>query len=257
MLDQELFSGMLRAYNPNYENEFLSYENQDHYQNNLAKLGTNWEYASKKIYYKYNSIGHRSCELSELTNDYLLFAGCSVTEGVALANEDIYCNLVASRHNKQYYNLGVGGSCPTISAKNMLAFLSLVQKHPYAIIVQWPYFYRYFRVSNGYFINHLTPAGEDLEYYNFMQKERDAYRFNVLERAYFFHYLKNINYRGQVIEMFSQTEDEITEIVETAGVPVESNYFMTPNMIDYARDLGHPGSKTHKLYANKILKLLK
>lgn len=254
----ELVHGMLRAYTPNYANEFLSYENENQYKNNLEKLGPEWEYADKKIYYKYNSLGHRSCELNELTSDYILFSGCSFTEGVGLALDDIYGVMIAKTLNKQYYNLGVGGSCPTIAAKNMIAFLSVMQNLPAAIIIQWPYFFRFYRISAEYRIQHLTPSEKISLYYNFMTKEKHAFRMNVLERAFFLHYLNNIGYKGQIIEMFSETYEELNEIIENSiAIPIKTNYFSMPNRVDYARDLGHPGSLTHNLYAAKILELLK
>jgi hypothetical protein len=92
----------------NNDSEFLPLiESEENYKLNLLSQPNDWEYRTKQIRYKYNSLGHRSCELHELPKDYLLFAGCSFTEGIGLKLEDTYSHIVSQQLGLGYYNLGL------------------------------------------------------------------------------------------------------------------------------------------------------
>lgn len=246
------------------DSEFLPLvESEEKYQDNLLSQPIDWEYRTKKIRYKYNSLGHRSCELHELPKDYLLFSGCSFTEGIGLKLEDTYSHIVANKLGLGYYNLGLGGSCPSISVKNVITFLSkFMHNMPKSIIIQWPYFFRYYRVVPYLHIEHDTPhrtKDNDLsETYKVLLQNNDAYMYNISERLYLLHFLHNIKYNGKLIEFFSQTYQEIDYI---KGYDKSTNFtnlhsFEIPKCLDYARDLGHPGSLTNQSYADKILETL-
>lgn len=244
----------------NNDSEFLPLiESEENYQRNLLSQPPNWEYRTKKIHYKYNSLGHRSCELSELPKDYLLFTGCSFTEGIGLKLEDTYSYLVSKQLGLGYYNLGLGGSCPAISVKNIITFLTkFINNMPKYIVIQWPYFLRYYTVVPYLHISHHTPAGEHSKLYNALLENDDAYRYNIGERLYLLHFLDNIKYQGKVVELFVQNIEEINYIT---GLDNTANFknihsMELPHFLDVARDLGHPGTLTNQSYANAILKIL-
>ena len=252
----QFIHGLLRSYDPNFQGFFTSIDTADNFYTIKNSQPPDWEYHDKAIYYRYNSLGHRSVELSDLQDDYLLFTGCSVTEGVSLAEEDIYPTIVSKTLDKNFYNLGVGGSSPAITVKNLIAFLSFVKVYPQAIIIQWPFFQRYFDISTGYHIQHYSPACKASSLYKEMLTNNDAFRYNVVERNFMLHYLKNIGFCGKIVEMFNQTHSEIKTIGEVIPSELNTIRFKLPHTVDYGRDLGHPGSKTHKLYADIILKHL-
>ena len=245
----------------NNDSEFLPLiESEENYQRNLLSQPPDWEYRTKKIHYKYNSLGHRSCELHELPKDYLLFSGCSFTEGIGLKLEDTYSHVVADNLGIGYYNLGLGGSCPSICVKNIITFLSKCMNNmPKNIVIQWPYFLRYYRVVPYLYIEHHTPAGELHETYSSMLENNDAYMYNIAERIYLLHFLRNINYTGKLVELFTQNQEEIDYITghdHTTNF-TDKHSILLSNFVDYARDLGHPGSLTNKAFADSILKILK
>lgn len=256
MSDLNFTNGLLRSYEPNFEGPFTDLESEDNFNKIKDKQPLDWEYHNKKIYYKYNEYGHRSVEISELQEDYLLFTGCSFTEGVSLAVEDTYCSLVSKALDKSFYNLAVGGSSPAITVKNLIGFLSQIKILPSAIVIQWPYFQRYYTVSDGLYIEHYTPACEPSILYKAMLLDDNAFRYNIIERNFLLDFLTNISYKGKIVEVFCQSDEELEIICKSEGLQFQTEKLRTIDHIDFGRDLGHPGSKTHRLYADKILELL-
>lgn len=257
MSDLNFTNGLLRSYQCSYEGPFTDLDSEDNFNKIKNNQPLDWEYHNKKIYYKYNRYGHRSVEISELQEDYLLFTGCSFTEGVSLAVEDIYCSLISKALDKSFYNLAVGGSSPAITVKNLIGFLSQIEIFPSAIIIQWPYFQRYYTVSDGLYIEHYTPACEPSQLYRAMLIDDNAFRYNIIERNFLLDFITNIGYNGKIVEMFiGQSDDELEIICKSEGLQFQTEKLRTIDPIDFGRDLGHPGAKTHRLYADKILELL-
>ena len=152
--------------------------------------------------------------------------------------------------------MAVGGGSPIIAVKNIIAFLSIIKFHPSAIVIQWPNFHRFYDISTGYHIQHYTPACDASEFYKEILINEYGFKYNAIERNFLLHYLTNIGYKGKIVEFFSQTNDEVKTICNALGPNFETYKFDIPPAIDVARDLGHPGSQTHRLYANRVLKIL-
>ena len=73
------------------ETSFTGSDDAERFEKNLTQLPKDWIYRTKEIIYNYNSLGFRCKEPNELDFDnYVLFTGCSHTEGVGLALEDTY-----------------------------------------------------------------------------------------------------------------------------------------------------------------------
>jgi hypothetical protein len=232
---------------------------EESFQKNLLTQSIDWEYRNKQILYSYNSLGHRSCELSSLDKNYILFSGCSFTEGLGLCINDSYTTLVSNHLEKQSYNLGLGGSSPSIAVKNIMLFLTTMkEKHPDYIIIQWPYFWRYYGIIENYIIIEYTSQDVDNSLYEELLKNDHAFYYNCFERLNLLHFLHNLGFQGQLIEIFSQTEEEYEKIKSKDWTTLFTNKkdIQLPTMVDRARDLCHPGSKTNKVFADAIIKIL-
>jgi hypothetical protein len=59
-----------------------STDDDEAFSKNNKRLGEKWKYYNSKIEYKFNSLGYRTKELTDLNNNFLLTFGCSYTEGV-------------------------------------------------------------------------------------------------------------------------------------------------------------------------------
>lgn len=252
-----MIKGLIASQFRNFYGEFTDLETEKLFLERQKTQSVDWEYNTKKIFYKYNSLGHRSVEIDELGDNYILTTGCSNTEGVALAYEDTWSYNIAKHLDKKFYNLAVGGSGPYVACKNLMLFLSYVKKHPDIIIIQWPFFARFFRIDpSGIHIQHLSPAStNDREYYEMLLKNDDAFLINIFERHTLLHFLNNINYQGKLLEMFNQNPGEVQKI-NCIDHDIDNKQIIIPIPIDKARDLAHPGSKSNKIIVDKILEVL-
>ena len=234
-------------------------ETEESFQENLLTQPIDWEYRDKQILYSYNSLGHRSCEISSLDKNYILFTGCSFTEGVGLSINDSYTTLVPNYVGKQSYNLGLSGTNPSITVKNIILFFTAMKENmPDQIVIQWPYFWRYYGIIENHIINAFTPQDVNNTLYKELLNNKHVFYYNCFERLNLLSFLHNLGFQGQLIEMFSQTEEEHKEIISKDWTVPFTNKkdIELPMMIDRARDLSHPGSKTNRLYAEAIIKIL-
>lgn len=224
---------------------FIPEDNEVKFKENCETQPADWFYRTETITYQYNQYGHRCVDIDNLGEDYILFAGCSHTEGIGLKLENTYPHLVSQYYNKPYYNLAVGGSGPYLTMFNLLGFLSKVKHKPSLVIIQWPNFYRYFDISDlihCYQMIFYTPSYRD-DYYDFMLKNNLPMRHNKVYRQIALQHLKNYGITN-IIESYDsdfESEDD-TLIVRFPGT-----------IIDHARDLCHGGILTNQSWANDLI----
>lgn len=114
-------------------------DSKDRYLENLKTQPQDWHYRDSKVTYAYNSNGHRSKNVKEVDLDnYILFTGCSHTEGVGLELEKTFPYLVANDLGMDYYNLALGGTGIDVMTHNLLMWLHTVKKIPKALVIMWP-----------------------------------------------------------------------------------------------------------------------
>ena len=88
---------------------------------NLVKMPKDWYYRTHPITYEFNSFGHRSKELNAVDlENYILFTGCSHTEGVGLELSKTYSNIASQNIGSDYYNLGLGSTGIDILMHNLI-----------------------------------------------------------------------------------------------------------------------------------------
>jgi len=129
------------GYHPKIRNvSFTGSDTEELYQHNLKIQPNDWIYRSKEISYIYNDNGHRCKNISEIDLDnYILFTGCSHTEGIGLCLEDTYAYLMSQQMGCDYYNLSLGGTGLDVLSYNLVTWFSKVKKPPKLLVVQWPY----------------------------------------------------------------------------------------------------------------------
>jgi hypothetical protein len=131
-------------------NDFLGYHPLEHnvsfsgsdseqlYLENLKSKPVDWYYRTNKISYERNSNGHRCKEINDIDLDnYILFTGCSHTEGIGLELETTYPYLLSKQLNCDYYNLSVGGTSTDTISYNLMTWFAKVKKPPKLLILQW------------------------------------------------------------------------------------------------------------------------
>lgn len=118
--------------------DWLGEDNPENFENALrapesrTKLATSG-WLEKQIEYKFNQDGFRSPEFDQ-EHPHLCAFGCSFTFGVAIREEEIYCNLVANELGVTCYNFGVTGGSDDTSWR--LARTWLPRLHPRLVIYQ-------------------------------------------------------------------------------------------------------------------------
>lgn len=112
--------------------DFYGNDNIPFYEKNVKNLPDDWYYKKNNLTYKFNSLGHRCDEPTEINfNNYILFLGDSHPVGMGLELENTYPYLVSKLLDCSYYNLSVGGTGPEIMYHNLICWLSKYPKPKY------------------------------------------------------------------------------------------------------------------------------
>lgn len=161
---------------------FSGHDSKERYEKNLKVEPSDWYYRNVEITYHRNSLGHRCKNIEDLdTSNYILFAGCSHTEGIGLELETSYPYILSKKLNCDYYNLSVGGTGNDVIAHNILAWVASVKPKPKALVIQWTADSRFITIDNdklicsGAWVNDRTTTefltlGMELNYFNSQRK---------------------------------------------------------------------------------------
>jgi hypothetical protein len=134
------FNNNFLGYHPKHHNEaFSGSDNEELYHKNLKLQPDDWYYRTHSLSYVRNSNGHRCKEISDIDlNNYILFIGCSHTEGIGLELENTYSYLLSKKLGCDYYNLALGGTGIDVINYNIVTWFSKIKQPPKLLIVQWP-----------------------------------------------------------------------------------------------------------------------
>ncbi len=191
---------------------------------------------------EYNRFGHRCKDIADLDFDnYVLFAGCSHTEGVGVTLKQSFPYKVAKKLKCDYYNLGVGGGGIDAVEHNLLAWFTLYDKPPKYIFCEWPDYARYMKQLPGY--ANMTPAGN---------WETKTSKFLVLADT-------PLKIKEQLTyKLLRQLSPCPIIDIRYSGMAVASNNSYTIWHIkeDVGTDGEHAGPKSHKATAEKIVEYL-
>lgn len=195
---------------------------------------------------KYNSNGHRAKDVENLdTSNYILFGGCSHTEGYGLEVEEIYTHHVAKEFNIDYYNMGVGGSGCDVMFYNLMTWLYKYEHKPKLILCQWSFPLRYARFHDDKDISHVQTEGS--------WSESSQAEFSIL---------------GQRIGYFPLRTQLYYNIIKNVKIPVVHVTFHNYNNkilkdyipvveLDKARDNMHCGPLSHTQLARSVITHIK
>lgn len=240
-------------------NDFIGHEPSEHnvlfsgsdteelYNQHLKSKSIDWYYRTNPISYIRNSNGHRCKEIKDidLTN-YILYAGCSHTEGIGLELENTYPYLLSKSLNCDYYNLSVGGSGIDVILHNLIVWFGTVKQKPKLVVIQWPYWARYSRFANEPInetlrTNPITVVG--------------GFADPTLMEGEGVHYFKSIEHLARI---------KINYIIDVPMFNVGLSYypsfldddFSIFDKLDSARDF-HMGIESHKNLASKLYNRIK
>lgn len=163
----QVYNGFIGHHFIDHNVNFSGMDSEELYHENLKSQPIDWYYRTHTVSYVCNSNGHRCKEINDIDLDnYILYTGCSHTEGVGLSLEDSYAHKLAKALNCDYYNLALEGGGIDTMIHNLNIWLNTVKKRPKYIICQWPDLVRYFAYNEGTY-----------EFHGLWEKDPDVLNF--------------------------------------------------------------------------------
>ena len=236
---------MFKLYNGLYGNPDLcttfsrvGSDNESTYMTNLKTQSKDWLYRTKEVNYQRNSHGHRC---GDATNCKIVFAGCSITEGISVALEDTFAYKVSTTLGLKYYNLGINGFGPDMLSINLSKWIELYGA-PDIVVLQWPQAHRKFELVNEEAVP-VGPWHDRTTSQPYISKDM----WNNYEKVI------TTNYMDHFYFIIRETT---VSYLKSLGIKVAELFPEDIPLIDRGRDLTHPGIKSHQILTDKLLQLL-
>lgn len=217
---------------------FVGGDDEERFKKNLSIMPDDWYYRTHQITYNYNKFGHRCKNIEEIDLDnYIIFSGCSHTEGTGLELETTYPFLVSKMLQCDYYNLAIPASGQDVLVYNVLSWYFKVPKKPRLIMIQWP--------------DHSRFASYDKERKNFLERGswmEDQYVRDFIvdaENSGFFNARKKLG----TLLVSNIVKDVPIIKFNFSGQKLYDSDNMTMRKLDLARDQSHSGIKSHKKFS--------
>lgn len=234
---------------------FMSTDTEELYNSSLKIKPADWYYRKKKILYSFNELGHRSIssipfQKDQTPKDYILAIGCSFTEGVGIANDELFHQQVGAKLKIPVYNMGLGGSGCDFLSINLYEWLTHYQK-PKAIIIQWPQPDRKFYYPLDTSLNTIHCIGPwvvNITNFNTAKDRLEAFKFKSLLATDALTHFSNVIQSG-IKAMLVASNIPFVELYSNGYTDFDANLAddhvivttMTGYKGDFARDLAHPG----------------
>lgn len=197
-----------------------------------------WEYFTKEITYIRNSHGHRCKEILNLDKEFILFIGCSLTEGISLPIKDTFAYKLSKDLKVDYYNLGVSACGPDLTALNLSYWFKNIKLVPKFIVLQWPAVHRKFEKGAE---DTLLPIGPwIIDRFDFVDPNLKQTFTTGVNSNYFDHY-------------FDVLRATTLAYLDFLNIPVIELFADDFERMDFARDLTHPGVKSN----DRIVSIIK
>lgn len=221
------------------DGEFSRYgsDSRGEYNHLLKTQPEDWIYRNKSVTYVRNRYGHRCCEIEELSEYFILFTGCSLAEGIAVALEDTYAYQLSKELGLDYYNLSLSASGPDLVALNLSLWFKNIQRIPKLVVLQWPSVNRKFNKQG----NDVYPLGPWIyDRFDFFNHKTKQDFMNVINSEYFDHY-------------YDVLRETTLSYLSAINIPVVELFANDFECVDYGRDMQHPGIESNL----RIVELIK
>jgi hypothetical protein len=220
---------------------FTGSDDKDRFSKSLREQPDDWIYRNKKVRYYYNKHGFRCKNFDEIDLDnYIIFTGCSHTEGVGLALEDTFSYKVSNHLKTDYVNLAIGGTGLDVLEYNLVTWFLKFKKKPKCVFIQWPDHSRYAGVFPKY--EHIISIGS-------WRQEPTFKDFMVAgETSGFFCGRKYLT-----TKLLSNIIDVPIYSIQFTSLSSYQTYDLFIKKIDTARDLVHAGIKSNENTAKQII----
>ncbi len=247
-----------RLFMANENRKWQPLDTEDRYLEVIKKH--NICYGPDDIDYVYNSAGFRCDEFDSWQSHHnrILFAGCSLTEGIGLPLKDTWAKIMHERIcrefniNTPFWNIAVGGSGLDEMVRYLYHYFDLLR--PQIIISNLPEIFRrefwdpespQFDVSSNQERINTIKLVRDEKFIRY-QTEKNFAIMNLLLEKYnsslvFVTFDENCN--------ISYIKDDLPRINQIDLFPIETEW-------DLARDGLHAGPNVNRYFANKFFELI-
>lgn len=227
---------------PNTVEKFSGGDSKKLFLDNLKTSEVDWFYRDVEITYAYNEYGHRCKNIFDIDLDnYILFTGCSHTEGIGLELEKTYPYQIASELGYDYYNLAIAGTGIDVMMYNLNMWFLVVPKKPKFLVVQWPDETRYVRM-----------CGDRPDSYGIFSEGEDCKKF-----VYYADKIDFFSSRRFLAEKTVQSMVEKSALINVGAYNDFGNINLHLSRIYRARDLSHSGILSNQILAQNIINKLK
>ena len=240
------------------------------FENRKQNQPEDWEYHTKDVNYFIGRHGYRCPEFEDIDwNNSIVFFGCSNLFGVGIDEKDTVTGRVKDLTGYDTVNLGVGGSSIDYNVKNQVR-LSEHGIKPKAVVNLWTGYDRLLEVvvdrnSNSPKMCHHGAWSLSANSMKIALNSGLWPEDNINKSVQNF-VLTNLIHTDPNHSIFMARENRRTAKVLWKDIPhIELTYFEHTQkifdidlikVIDRARDLMHPGSKTNDMVAKHIASLL-
>jgi hypothetical protein len=235
------------------EFSLIGADSKNHFEENLKTQPLDWEYRTKPVLYNRNSLGHRCKELEMLKDNFVLFIGCSLTEGVGVALEDTFTYKLAQDLGLDYYNLGLAGSGADLLCENLSKWFLNIKKIPKLVVIQWPAPNRYYQQ----FTDGLTPVGAWIAVRNGIVSDevKRATKYDFVNEEVINNFV-NASSAGYFEHFSTVLRTTTLNFLDCLGVKyVEFTDEDFPKL-DVGRDLIHPGTESNSKLVSVIRSII-
>jgi hypothetical protein len=171
------------------------------------------KFSKGTVEFKYNSYGYRTNDFNKELKNYIVIAGCSLTEGHGLHLEQTWGKKLEKNLNTPVFNLAKGGANAEFVSQNLINWVNSKFNKPTTIIAQWPNPHR------------ATHWNKQLAQFVLNQTADDLYKLKIKYGEEHF-YLSWIN---SIVQLDTACK--------TSGIPVLHLCFETPELVNPALDI--------------------
>lgn len=208
------------------------------------------------IQYKFNSLGYRTKEISDLDENFILSYGCSYTEGVGLNVEQIWIDQVAKTLSIDYYNAAKQATGIDFVYLNNLMWINSDLPKPKTVIIQWPQKHRKsFGFQESYGIRFADMSETPTPDGKWWGKRYIVDTGDLSLNVWSWFEAVNNSWKMLGVPVLNFTwDDDLEEELTRSNYKI---WFINPIARDKARDRQHDGPKFHTETAENILSILK
>lgn len=233
-----------------YNGEFYSQDTENKLYDNTKRFAANgihWEYADKYIHYNFNNQGYRTKDWNNIDwENSIVLHGCSFIVGEGLAEEDTISAQLSNLTGKYVVNLGISGSGIMLNAHNSVMLCKNLPT-PAAVVQVWSGINRIELYTEDSLL--LCVPGTYGKPDRYMGKYCDEYYKNWIHIQE--NYITQLWFHINSTRLLWESKTKYYECTLHGETANKLNLAMAP-IVDYARDLQHPGIASAKLIAAHI-----